>query len=394
MSWSGDSVSDFTNDKNPPSTWQGFQNLCIDVFPIIQSEFGIERIGYVRSWASTGYGKNGNKQWGVDVFDKFSNTIMQCKHVTEFKKRDLESELVKLAGYPHPISVHIFVTTLNETDVNVQDYIVKHNKNIGFNVSERWPMAVVPSKRMPMLIEMNWRNLKSFLIKDVLVAGKWRLLRYDSRYPDLNGCDIRLLEGAVCSRYSYLASGIGGKRADVLEAVRRMTASLDFHGISSIGRDESINTSVVDGMQKFVKEFDQAMEHASRFERAIDSAYSLDGHTKQIALETLNKIAPYSQRIDSIKYLWRLSEAVSELVETLDDADYFYHRDDDVDIGYGNFVPMPRETERCYDFYEDGFESYRPQLSRVDSMNRANFIVQELLNLCEYKFLVPAGYRA
>jgi hypothetical protein len=378
MSSQGYSVFDYTSGKPPPSDPKEFESLCTDVLPIIQDHLGIHRTHYVKSWLSTGYGKTGNKQWGVDVFDKFSPATMQCKRVEKFTLPNLDAELKKLLGYPRPISIHFIVISLNETDRNVQDFILSHNTKLGFDELHGWPEAKVPADRLPMLIEINWRTLKGFLIRDPLVAFKWGVLPFDSPYRNLNRCDVNQLERAVRTRNCVIPLGGIPKKPHVAEAINRITDTLYMRRIEQIGMTNMVHASTVNGMINFAREIEHTLAMADRFYWARGAVYSMDSVSRNTALAELDQVAEYYARIDAVKYLWRLYGAVRELAHSLDDTDYYFHKDVELVDAYDQPFSVENTKERYYQFVEDEHDEYRPQLSRFKLKREATFVTHEL----------------
>jgi hypothetical protein len=380
-------VSDCTDNREPPRSWEAFEELCTDVFPLIQDELGIEREGYVKSWLSSGYGKVGNKQWGVDVFDYFSTATIQCKRVEKFTEANLLAELELLKDYPHRISVHFIITSLDETDRSVQDYIRLHNADLVSFEGDRWPRPEVPESRLPMLLELNWQGLKRILAKDFFLASKWGLFPYQGRYANLNGLDINALERAVRTRHCFLSSGYGRKRPHVLEAIRRITQVLNVYEIESIGKTHVVLTRTVESMLQFVWEVREALHMAKQFNKALEACESLDNYSRHQALAKLDEIAVYYQRIDAFKYLRRLYDSVRRLSNKLNDGDYYFHLEDEVEFKDGSTGPLERSWERRYRFVEDQHDEFYPSLSRFWILQEARFIVSEILNVREERKL-------
>lgn len=379
-------VSDCTRDREPPKTWQEFEELCTDVFPLIQDEFCIKRNGHVKNWLSSGYGKTGNKQWGVDVFDYFSTATIQCKHVEKFTESNLMAELELLKGYPHALSVHFIITSLNTTDAKIQNYIQLHNSKLLPSKSTEWPQPELPKNRLPMLYELNWQNLKKFLVKDFFLAAKWELFPFQGRYANLNGLDINSLERAVRTRRCFIPSGRRQKPPHVLEAIKRMTQTLNTYEIEEIGKTNIVFTSTINGMLQFVRETKEALISANHFNDALDACNSLDNYSKHRALQQLDKIAVYYQRIDALKYLRRLYGAVLRLSSKLDDDDYYYLIEDEIEFRDGSIGPRERTWERHYRLDDSSADEMYPTLSRSELLEDARFIVSETLRVREENY--------
>lgn len=372
---------DSTRDKEPPKTWSEFEEFCTDVFPLVQSAYGIARIGYVKSWLSAGYGKVGNAQWGVDLFDYFSTATVQCKLVEKFTKGDLLNELKELRKYPYRISAHFFMTSLDETDRKVLDEIRFHNEKLTVVGANDWPMPELPGSRLPKLYVLNWPDLKRLLVKDFFLASKWGFRPFEGRYIHLHGLDINSLERAVRSRSCFLPPNIGGKTPHVAEAILRITDMLDVVEISKIGSADFVLTKTLEGMFAFIENIEGAIRAAGQFDSALGNSSSLDSYSRHQALDKLNSIAMYYQRIDALKYLHRLYDSVKVLAGQLDSESYYYHPEEEVEFEDGRTEYLENPSVRFYRFHggpQADYESYYPSLSKIRIASEAQFIAAEL----------------
>lgn len=66
------------------------------------------------------YGRNGQKQYGIDLYSKAYHYVVQCKHMITLRWKDILDELDKTADYPHKIDFFL-VTTTARRDRNIQD---------------------------------------------------------------------------------------------------------------------------------------------------------------------------------------------------------------------------------------------------------------------------------
>lgn len=113
----------------PPSNWQDFQTLVGDV----------ARLKYVPESVQE-YGRQGQKQNGVDVIAESINGDIigfQCKETKKgtINKEVVDCEVEKAKNFVPNLSVFFIVTT-SPRDVHLQDYCNKLNKNggLGFKV--------------------------------------------------------------------------------------------------------------------------------------------------------------------------------------------------------------------------------------------------------------------
>lgn len=376
-------VSDNTRDKEPPKTWQEFEEFCTDAFPLIQDRFGIERDGYVKRWFSTGYGKTGNKQWGVDVFDYFSPATMQCKRVDKFTSKHLTAELGLLKDYPYCVSDHFIITSLDETDRSVFDYIRGHNATLKATYGDDLPCPKLPKEQLPKLFALNWQDVKKILAEDFFLASKWNLYLFGANYTHLNGLDVNSLERAVRTRHCFLPPGGGRKRPHVLDAIRRLTQPLDIAAIRDIGRAEIVLTETIYGMFNFVEQLEDTMNKAAQFDDALELCSSLDNYSRNKGLKSLDTIAIYHQRIDAIKYLRRLGESVNRFAKMLNDDNYYFHKTDEILLEDGSADYQERYWERIYSFSDHGGNDEYSSLSRARVSREAEFIALEILKVRE-----------
>lgn len=372
------SLSDTTRDIEPPKTWQEFEELCTDVFPLIQDKFSIPRSPNVKNWFSSGYGKSGNKQWGVDIFDYFSTSTMQCKRVEKFTLKNLKSELTELEKYPHPISVHFIAISLEKLNRDIIDHIRSHNDAIAPNGNYKLPQPELPKIRLPMILILNWQDIKKSLAEDFFLASKWNLQPYGGRYTHLNGININELEQAVNTRGCFIPPNYGGKPPQIVEAIRRITEDLSTYEIENLGITNMVLTKTVNDMFSFIQNFDNANAMADQFTRTLGACSSLDNLSRHKALSELNKIAVYHQRIDALKYLSRLYESVKCLAEILDNANYYYHVDEEIECSDGTTYFYENLQERWFHFIEDQDNDHYSSISRIALLQKARFISSEL----------------
>lgn len=68
------------------------------------------------------YGRNGQAQYGIDIFSRNCNFVVQCKHVKQLTWKDILEELKKTDQYPHLID-HYLITTTAPKDRTIQDQL-------------------------------------------------------------------------------------------------------------------------------------------------------------------------------------------------------------------------------------------------------------------------------
>jgi len=66
------------------------------------------------------YGRNGQAQHGIDIFSRYCNFVVQCKHVKKLTWDNILGELIKSDRYPNPID-HYLITTTAPRDRDIQD---------------------------------------------------------------------------------------------------------------------------------------------------------------------------------------------------------------------------------------------------------------------------------
>ncbi len=95
-----------------PTSWDEFEDICKSAFSLRWGNPNLSR-----------YGRQGQKQDGVDVFgnDSLNNFVgIQCKNTISSISKDLvESECLKAENFLPPISV-LYIATTMDRDVNLQ----------------------------------------------------------------------------------------------------------------------------------------------------------------------------------------------------------------------------------------------------------------------------------
>jgi hypothetical protein len=146
---------------------------------------------------SSGYGKNGDSQNGVDIFDHFSPATMQCKRVEKFNLTHLQKELRALKGYHAPLSAHFIVTSLEETNQQVSKFVTQHNSALEDDAHPGQVLPRLPAVRLPKLYLLNWPEIKAILCTDLFLAWKWSFHLAHPQYHNLNGVDLKTVVGAA-----------------------------------------------------------------------------------------------------------------------------------------------------------------------------------------------------
>ncbi|MFO4625614.1 hypothetical protein ACKWMZ_05670 [Pseudomonas protegens] len=349
-------ASDQTRSITPPSTWQEFQSFCVDAFPLVQQKYSIGRRPNTNYWASLGYGKNGDTQNGVDIFDQFSTATMQCKRVEKFNLRHLEKELRALKGYDARLSAHFIVTSLEETNQQVSNFVTKHNSALEDDEHPGQVPPMLPAVRLPKLYLLNWPEIKAILCTDLFLAWKWGFYLAPPQYHNLNGVDLKSLIGASSTIGCSLPPGGGGKSPRVLEAINVLTQSLDDLAIASLGETEKVASSTIDGMREFLQLMDQTQNMARDVSPSLEKCVSLDGVSKRNGLIALNHIVTFQARIEAYKYLSRLKDMIVRLVSILDREHFFLYEEKEFHCEEGPFWDTDAST-RNYNFFDRNTET-------------------------------------
>lgn len=370
-------ASDSTRHLKPPSTWQEFQSFCADAFPLVQEKFSTGRQQGINYWASSGYGKNGDRQHGVDIFDHFSPTTMQCKRVEKFGVDDLMKELKALAGYQSPLCAHFIVTSLEETTRAVIDHVANHNRSLDIDAQAGLPAPSLPIIRLPQLYVLNWPEIKAILGTDYFLALKWGFHPVHPHYPNLNRINLSTLKGAANSMGSSLPPGGGGKNPRVLEAIYILTWPLDVDAIEALGESDKIASSTINGMWDFLTGVIQARDMGRKVNSTLADCESLDGVRRHEGLRTLDDIVIFLARIEAYKYLNRLAQMVKRLVRLLDQEHHFIFGTRDYEHE-GMPYPDTDESIRYYNFTDIDSASPPWYLSRQYVQQSAQFIAQEI----------------
>ncbi|EMI4892678.1 hypothetical protein SBH57_002067 [Pseudomonas aeruginosa] len=361
----------------PPDTWQEMQNFCLDAFPLVQKKFSTGRPRTANYWASSGYGKNGDSQNGVDIFDHFSTTTMQCKRVEKFDVPLLRKELDTLRGYRSPLNTHFIVTSLEETNRAVTEHVRKLNDTLECDPVSGQVLPMLPAARLPKLYVLNWPEIKAILSTDLFLAMKWRFYPNHTDYPNLNGVNLAHLIAAAGSMGCSIPPGGGGKSDRVMAAIDAMTQSLNADAIASLGEAEIVASSTIDGLHSFMKIIDETWEKGRRVKPAIAYCESLDGVRKGQGLRALDGIVPFWARIEAFKYLNRLAEMVGRLVHLLDDENYFAFGHGEIEH-QGMLIPVEDERIRHYNFSDAYMETPPWYISREQVMRDAQLIAREV----------------
>ncbi|WP_027913178.1 MULTISPECIES: hypothetical protein [Pseudomonas] len=370
-------ASDNTRGIKPPDTWQELQSFCVDAFPLVQERFSTGRHRTAYYWASSGYGKNGDTQHGVDIFDHFSPTTMQCKRVEKFDLRHLEKELEALKGYRAPLSAHFIVTSLEETNRTVTDRVVKHNAALEGETHSRQVPPRLPATRLPKLYVLNWPEIKAILCADFFLALKWSFHPFRLDYPNLNGVDLNTVIGAANSMGCSLPPGGGGKSLRVLEAINILTRSLDADTIASLGETETIASSTINGLAQFLALVDEAWNMGRRVRPALTACESLDGVSRHQGLKALNEIVNFQARIEAYKYLNRLADIVRRLFRQLDNEHYFEFGQMEIEHEGMSFWDTD-ERIRHYNFSDIDTDTPPWYISKQKIIQNAKFIACEI----------------
>jgi len=370
-------ASDQTRGISPPRTWQEFQSFCVDAFPLVQHKYSIGRRPTANYWVSSGYGKNGDTQNGVDIFDHSSHATMQCKRVEKFNQGHLEKELTALRGYHAPLSAHFIVTSLEETNQTVSTFVAQHNAALEDEAYPGQVPPMLPAARLPKLYVLNWPEIKSILCTDLFLAWKWGFYLAHPQYHNLNGIDLKSVIGAASTMECSLPPGGGGKSPRVLDAINVLTQSLDAVAIASLGATEKVASSTIHGMRDFLELMDQTRDMARRVKPALAQCESLDGVSKREGLKTLNHIVTFQARIEAYKYLNRLVGMIERLVSTLDHEHFFSFGQREINYEEMSFWDTDEST-RYYNFSDSNSETPPWYIPGRPLLQDARFIANEI----------------
>ncbi|WP_144938107.1 hypothetical protein [Pseudomonas alabamensis] len=370
-------ASDIFRHIRPPDTWQEMQSFCFDAFPLVQEKFSAGRARTANYWVPSGYGKNGDTQNGVDIFDHFSTATMQCKRVEKFDVPLLKKELEALKGYRRPLSTHFIVTSLEETNVVVTEYVRELNEALEYDVVTGQVVPNLPIARLPKLYVLNWPEIKVILSTDLFLAMKWRFYPNHTNYPKLNGIDLAHLVAAASSMACSIPPGGGGKSDRVMHAIDALTQSLNADAIASFGETEVITSSTVHVMERFLERIDEAWEKGRRIKPAIAYCESQDGVRKDQGLNALNNIAPFRARIEALKYLNRLADMVDRLVNLLNNENHFVFGTSEIEYE-GMSIPVENANIRHYNFLDADTDTAPWYISREQVMRNAQLIAREV----------------
>lgn len=368
-------ASDNANNIGPPHSGYDFERFCIDAFPLIQAEYA-PISGYDKT-LSAGYGKNGERQYGVDIFDHLSSATAQCKRREKLSLYDLKLELKELVAYPREISIHFILISLTQTPRSLIDFVIDHNRVVDARIAAGGAYPVRPAVALPKLLILNWGELSRILSQDFFLAAKWGFRPFDSTYQNLGGVDIQEVEGAVSTMNCFLPADSGGKSGEILAAIRSMTRRLDPRRIAKIGLNNTVHTYDIMAMYAFLDELDKAWNMGVRFKRAAPLCNSLDPATKRAGLRELNEVVVYRYWIGSVKYLSILKNKICGLLDLLDCEDFYYHPDGlPIEHPHYDHTEIPVNTyERTYNILGD---VDLPLMDRNKILRMSNFIAEEL----------------
>ncbi|WP_317659331.1 hypothetical protein [Pseudomonas sp. KU43P] len=349
-------ASDNIRNIGAPESPYAFERFCVDAFPLVQEHFGIEKKPQFHNWLSSGYGKNGDSQFGVDVFDYSSFATGQCKSGQSLQASELIEDLEKLKGFPRPISDHFFLLATTQTPKKIQELVIERNEELDWKLQQLGQvLPSTPSILMPRLHVLNWEELKSILSRDFFLAAKWGFQPYGNLYKHLNEVDIKEVESAVMTTSCCIPAGGGGKSSSVLAAILNITAPLKTEDIKRIGSENRVSTYTVYGLNEFLNNIRNAVAYAQSFREIAPNLGSADRAARHEALEKLDSLVVHQGRIQAIKYLRRLGRAVKKLYSILKDPDSFFNPPGEpvFDI-YGAFVDAPDdESVRIYSFVSE-----------------------------------------
>jgi hypothetical protein len=372
-----ESAADYLGNFRPPVSAYDFERFGVDVFPLVQQLYGIEKKPGTSTWLTTTYGMKGEKQFGVDLFDHSSHATAQCKNVTSFSLGDLKDELKKLKEYPNAIANHFFFVSMDQISTKITDYIDEHNKRIDREIGCGVQRVALPAVSMPRVHILNWEQLKNTLSRDFFLAARWGFKPFGMRYPNLNKVDIKLVEGAARTMDCVIPAGGAGKSRELLTTLNIITRGLKAHGLEELGLSNQVDDSTVRGLQSFLDKFNLAVEYGERFKRAIRFSDCLDPATQDRALKALDEIVLYRYWISSVKYLHRLRDAVDELDNLLKHEDFFFNPPGEpIEFPCGHIEGTYDYSVRIYSFVSE-FDSL-PAMNTERVMKLSRFIADEV----------------
>lgn len=369
-------LSDNSRDIRPPNTWQEFQELCTDAFSLIQTNFNVPRRGTSRYWAPAPYGKNGNKQCGIDVIDHFSNATMQCKRVTHFNLPDLEKEIKELIKYKRPIDTYFIATSLDEITVKVLEYIEENNRSVEAIIARGGSSLAPPAIRLPKIYILSWPEIKSIISKDRMLAMKWGISK-DDRYPNLNSFDLTTLLNAMNSVGCFLPPSSVPCSDVVQRAIDILTEPLNVVEIALLGQQNKVKTEVIDGLGAFIRNVEETINVVGDISHALHCCEDLDVVRRSEALSVLNEKVIYHGRISALKYLNCTYDEIQKLYFDLSDEQNY-------ELGYssvmhnGEYHDYEDHRVRLYNFSCNTNQQSVRYLNPHQVSKHAQFIARQI----------------
>lgn len=347
------SAFNIASNLNPPDSAGGFENICADVFPVIQKQRGIELINKAKSYYTVHHGTNGDRQNGVDLKDYGSYATAQCKNVQGFSKAQLKKEIGKLRKYDNQVSAHFFILSLDRVPVALQQYIEHSNAQLEFLLQVERKFPAKPAEYIPHLYIISWSEVKSILSSNTYLSLKWGVLPgISSHYPYLQGLNIDSLSKSIDEIGSRKSSS-GRKSLEAVDAISDMIKSLGNQSFEALGVEAEIKSSVLDSVYEFIKCFERVVEVASEYHISLENCGSRDLVVMARGLKQLNEIAMFQARIEAIPYLRVLYAALDFLNRELNVGGKFEWGVMEYENEWGESRDCEDASKRIYNFKGD-----------------------------------------
>lgn len=327
--------SSIQNLKKPESDPE-FEDICLDLFKYILKGHKIGIHNKIGPSYITYKGAKGDKQYGFDIRCKSSLAVAQCKLVKELKPNDLDKELKKLKEYTSPVSHYFFLVSSDKVKSSLQDWVDEKNQETEENsrVIKRFP--VEPAVRLPWFHILGWTEIKNYLLESTLLSIKWGALpAATNKYYHLQGLDYEKLEYAI---RSFRAGCKSQPCSTTISGFESITNTLNTDEISTLGTEEKIHSSTLEGIEKFIEIYNASLSVLQTHTDTMKKLESEDLIIFEEGLSQLNNISFHSARIYAIPYLKRAHNAARALINLLCRDENYFH------------------SENVIEDQEDGFE--------------------------------------
>ncbi len=158
----------FSNLK--PESWIEFESLCLEV---AKKKWGNYKSAYL-------YGRNGQKQDGVDIFVEFDSYTygIQCKDVEDFTWSKIEKELKKVKDSDFKLNKYIIMTS-SLRDTKIQKNMLKYNNENTDKIH---------------LEILFWEDIEKYVVNDVELLETYLSVLSTNESITKKDKDIKLME--------------------------------------------------------------------------------------------------------------------------------------------------------------------------------------------------------